>query len=64
MKMKKLRGITDAQLNGVLIHHAGTLKGVVAATTVLLRERRLWLVWKLVVTGVLGWLVLVQQGVL
>lgn len=55
---RHMRGIDDKTLGGVLTNHAGTLRAVANATTLLLRERRLMLVWAVVVTVVLTWLVL------
>lgn len=55
---KKMRGIDDRTLGAALTNHADVLDAIGRATTLLLRERRLGLVWALVVTGAVVWLVL------
>ena len=47
---KKMRGLDDKTLGGVLTNHADTLRGIAMATTMLLRERRVMLLWMIVVT--------------
>lgn len=53
---RKFRGINDKQLGAALTNHAQVIGGVAAATNMLLRERRLLLVWNLVVTAALVWM--------
>lgn len=48
---KKFRGVTDAELSVVLENHAGMLNGMGRALTMMLRERRLLLLWNIAVTA-------------
>jgi len=52
---RKFRGIDDRTLGNALNNHAAVLQGIARATTMLLRERRLTLVWQAVVTVVVAW---------
>lgn len=47
---RKFRGLNDRVIAGALTNHASMLQAVANATERLLRERRLNLVWKVVVT--------------
>ena len=55
---KKMRGINDGDLNRVLLHHAEVLRAMTRPLSLLLRERRLLLVWVVLVTATLIWEVL------
>ena len=55
---RKIRGIGDKDLNAVLLHHADVLRGAANALNMLLRERRLLIVWRVVVTVGLMWALL------
>jgi hypothetical protein len=57
---KKFRGINDAELSLVLENHAMILKGVSGALTMVLRERRLLLLWSVVVTVALVMLLVLR----
>lgn len=52
---KKFRGIDDNTLGAALTNHAQVLGGVARATEMMLRERRVLLVWRVVVTVGLMW---------
>ena len=53
---RKMRAIDDKTLGAALTNHAQVLTGVSRAAELLLRERRLKLVWGMVVTAALVWL--------
>lgn len=55
---KKFRGIDDRTLGAALTNHAQVLGGVAGAATMLLRERRLLMVWRVLVTVGLVWALL------
>ena len=62
---RKFRGIDDRTLGAALTNHAQVLQGVAQAVEVLLRERRLNLVWGALVTLVVmwaAWLMAVSQA--
>lgn len=47
---RKFRGIDDQTLGAALTNHAQVLGGIAKATELLLRERRLFNLWRAVVT--------------
>lgn len=53
---RKVRGIDDKTLGAVLTNHADMTRAMAAALTMLLKERRVMLVWAVVVTVALMWM--------
>lgn len=55
---RKIRALNDTTLNDMLGNHSHTIRAIVSAVTMLLRERRYLLAWGLTVTAAIIWMAL------